>query len=265
MASSKKPKTNETIGYPNSTLTVFEAGKNKVLTIIDNGSWLGMHPLSENMYVVLFLFPHGCVEACHITTHIPCVVRLCVLNVAIINSLKIKKNFWYYKGFDGRWRDEEHFKASSSTEVYPNRSTVCLCVGGRGTCEVHWPNNKHLFDRGVKSIAAAYCLIFGLLPSVFFFFHPYMHLNGGTRVCPLSVCIIQSLAGNHYPEKRQCFGSMAQSVCVWVCATFVQIAYECFSGTRKGGSGDMIPMDELGPGKSQTAWWSVAKEKLALL
>uniref|UniRef100_A0A3Q4H9T4 ARVCF delta catenin family member b n=1 Tax=Neolamprologus brichardi TaxID=32507 RepID=A0A3Q4H9T4_NEOBR len=44
---------------------------------------------------------------------------------------------------------------------------------------------------------------------------------------------------------------LSDSVCV--CAAFVQMAYECFSGTRKCGSGDMIPMDELGPGKSQTA------------
>lgn len=75
-------------------------------------------------------------------------------------------------------------------------------------------------------------------------------MNHGAHACPLSVCITQSLAENHYPEKQQRFGSMTQ---VCVCAAFVQMAYECFSGTRKCGSGDMIPMDELGPGKSQTA------------
>lgn len=75
-------------------------------------------------------------------------------------------------------------------------------------------------------------------------------MNRGTHVCPLSVCIIQSLAENHRPEKQHQHW-LSDSVCV--CAAFVQMAYECFSGTRKCGSGDMIPMDELGPGKSQTA------------
>lgn len=32
-----------------------------------------------------------------------------------------------------------------------------------------------------------------------------------------------------------------------------KMAYKCFSGTKKNGSGDMIPMDELGPGKTEFA------------
>jgi len=39
---------------------------------------------------------------------------------------------------------------------------------------------------------------------------------------------------------------------VYLLATRVQMAYECFSGTRECGSGDMIPMDELSRGKSQS-------------
>lgn len=37
-------------------------------------------------------------------------------------------------------------------EVFYDSSSMCGC--GWGTCAVHWPNNKHLFDRGVNSIAA---------------------------------------------------------------------------------------------------------------
>lgn len=69
---------------------------------------------------------------------------------------------------------------------------------------VHWPNNKHLFDRGVNSKAAFF---------IFIFLHPYMHVNRSAHACLLLVCFIQSLAANHYPEKQQRFGSMTQIVC----------------------------------------------------
>lgn len=101
---------------------------------------------------------------------------------------------------------------SIGVEVFYNSSSIC--GGGRGTCAVHWLNYKHLFDRGVNSIAAGYCPDFLAVCPRFLFLHPYMHMNRGAHACPLSVCIIQSLAENHYPEKQQHFGSMTQFVCV---------------------------------------------------
>lgn len=146
-------------------------------------------------------------------------------------------------------------------------AAVCSLWGRVWDLAVHRPNNKHLFDRGVSSIAAVKCPNFWpCAPFLFFwvcfFASIHAHERGNHASCPLSVCIIQSLAENHYSEKQQRFGTMTQYVCV---PSFVQTAYKCFSGTRKCGSGDMIPMDELGPGKSQTACSSSANEELALL
>ena len=127
--------------------------------------------------------------------------------------------------------------------------------GGGGTCAEHWPNNKHLFDRGVCSIAAHFC------PG--FFFCASIRTR---RSCLPALSLHYSITGWE-PLPWKVAAVLAQWLGVWVCvcAAFEQMAYECFSGTRKCGSGDMIPMDELGPGKSQTAWLSSAKDQLALL
>lgn len=90
-------------------------------------------------------------------------------------------------------------------------------------------------------------LVSGLVPHCIFFNFASIHAHESQRSWLPTLSLHYSITGREPLAWKAAAFWLNDSVCV--CASFVQMAYECFSGTRKCGSGDMIPMDELGPGK----------------